>query len=142
MRDDDEPQGARGAKAARAVSRSGHSASGGHVIVTKQVAGKTQIFHAFDDPDPGDDMAYEFREYPKHVTVDGKLHVCNNADEETTARAGEKIVRDADERKRLVTLAGIKEVQVDGRWALDKIRAAITDAGFDADADPFDGTAA
>lgn len=125
-----------------AVRSAGHSRSGGHVIAqTRAVAGKSRIYHAFDDPDLGDDMAYEFHEYPKHVTVEGKLHVCNNADEEATARAGEGIVREADERKRMVALAKVKDVQVDGRWSLDKMAEAITNAGYDASADPFDGTA-
>ena len=115
----------------------GHATSGGHVIASKTLAGQNHIYHVFDDPDPEDDMAYEYQEYPKHVTVNGTLHVCNSLEEEEAVTAGGEIVREADERKRLVALAGVNGVQVDGRWSVERLSNAITDAGFDATANPF-----
>ena len=80
---------------------------------------------------------YQWQEYPKHVTVEGRLFVCNNQAEEDQARATGSIVREADERKRLVALAEVKGVQVDKRWSLDRIAKVLTDNGYDATLDPF-----
>lgn len=107
----------------------GHSASGGH---------HNSIYYDLDGEDDGGYVPYEFVEYPKHVTVNGKLFVCNNEAEEETAKAGDPIIRDADERKRLAALAEVKGVNVDKRWSLDRMAKTITDAGFDASANPFE----
>lgn len=144
----DSGRGGRTAKTMQSVRSLGHGASGGHNTGAGRVPGNRSALSRtnrplwdLDDPDyqSGGDMAdYQFCEYPKHVTVHGKLHVCQNAEEEETARAGETIVRDEEERKRLVALAEVKGVQVDKRWGLPKIAKAIEDAGHDPALNPFE----
>lgn len=88
-----------------------------------------------EDPDY---MAYVYHEYPKAVTrPDGKVVRCENEAEEEIAMQGEAIIREVDERKRLIKLAEVKGVTVDGRWSLARMETALTEAGFDANLDPF-----
>lgn len=75
---------------------------------------------------------YEYREYPKWV---GDVLV-ENADEEAAATAGSPVVREADEKARLVKVAEIFGVQVDKRWSPEKLAKAISDAGHDPAHDP------
>lgn len=140
----DEPRST--AKTSRAMQTTTHNASGGHTKGPGLKPGsRNQIIKPplWDNTPDGDSggVMYVFNEYPKHVTVEGKLFVCNSEAEEQAACDTGKIVREADERKRLVTLAEVKGVQVDGRWSLDKMSKALTDAGYDATQDPFDGQA-
>ncbi len=79
---------------------------------------------------------YEFVEYPKHVTIDGKVIVCNDEDEEAQALASGKVVREEDERARMIAVADLYEIKVDKRWGLDKMAKAIRDAGHDPEHDP------
>lgn len=80
---------------------------------------------------------YVFREFPKHVIVNGRTFTCNNEDEEIQAMAEGKRVTGDDERKRLMEIVKIKNVPgVDGRWGLEKIEAAIRNAGHDPAFDP------
>lgn len=133
-RDDDERSGS-GGKTAASVRSNGHAASGGHHISQGRNMKAWDIYRDDDSDDGGD--VYTYQEYPKHVVVDGKTVSVNNAEEEATALAGDKIVRDAEERTRMMKIAEINNLQVDGRWGLAKIAQAITDAGFDPDANPF-----
>jgi hypothetical protein len=79
---------------------------------------------------------YEFREFPKHVTVNGIVHTCNDADEEACAREKGGLVREEDERERMMTLAEMHGLKIDRRWKLDRISDAIRNAGYDPDHDP------
>lgn len=91
--------------------------------------------------------AYEFCEYPKMVYPNGMKPngtgqtpagvLVNDAEEEATAMAGAKIVREEDERVRLLKVAEVKGVTVDKRWGNEKLVSAITAAGHDATLDPF-----
>jgi hypothetical protein len=91
--------------------------------------------------------AYEFTEYPKMVYPGGMKSnglgqtepgvIVNDADEEAIAMAGHAVVREEDERARLLKVAEVKGVTVDKRWGVDRLTAAIKDAGFDAAMDPF-----
>lgn len=138
-RDDDQESGSL-AKTARSMRSLGHGTSGGHHPSVARPGSRNQITRkpSWADDD-GDDMSasYVYEEYPKHVTVEGKLFVCNNQAEEDQARATGSLVKEADERKRLIALAEVKGVQIDRRWALDRIAKALTDAGYDASMDPF-----
>lgn len=92
----------------------------------------------------------EFHEYPKHVypdSPDGSYeHATNRKNyvnvfsekEEAEALNGRPVIREQDERKRLVEVARVKEVPVDGRWKLDRLRQTIADAGHDPDLNPFE----
>lgn len=83
-------------------------------------------------------MAYVYQEYPKWVHPEGKPPlIVRDADEEATAMGGDPVVREADERKRLLAVAEVKGVKVDRRWSLDNLKAAIIGAGFDPTLDPF-----
>lgn len=86
-------------------------------------------------------MPYSYQEYPKHVYPnpdDRKAFVVVNSEaEETEAMGGKKIVREEDEKRRLIALAEVKGVKVDRRWSAEKMVHAITEAGFDASLDPF-----
>lgn len=150
-RDDDEDSGGgKGARSAAQVRSVSHAASGGHNL-GKGTPARNQIIQARqlawnitedDDEDEGDPMAaYAYVEYPKHVYPwpdEPKRFVqVNNADEEVTALAQGTIVREEDERKRLVALAEVKGVQVDGRWGLGRMEKALSDAGHDHTANPF-----
>jgi ribosomal protein L15 len=136
---------------AKAVSRGGHPSSGGHF--GKATPGRalrqnnnpmSRLNRSRWDYDPGSnggEMPYQFQEYPKHVYPNPhKLKeyvVVNSEDEERLALRGEEIVREDEERKRLVTLAEVNHVQVDKRWGIHKLTKALDDAGFDSSANPF-----
>lgn len=140
---DDEESGP-GGKVAAAVRSVGHGASGGHNRGAGRVPAPRSAFSHMhqknwdDTPRGGDVSDYVFHEFPKHVTIDGKLFVCNSEAEEDAARCTGQVVRDEDERKRLMALAGIKNVQVDGRWSVAKMSKAIADANHDPSANPFE----
>lgn len=145
---DDDQESASLAKTSRAMRALGHGASGGHnrgsgrspVVNAIKARSRAPLWDHLDDDyqGEGDAVSYQFQEYPKHVTVGGKLFVCNSQGEEDQALATGEVVREDDERKRLVALASVKDVQVDGRWSIAKMTKAITDAGFDAGANPFE----
>ena len=85
--------------------------------------------------------AYEYREYPKFIGTDPANRtvgvIVNDEDEEAQVRAGTPVVREADARARLIAVAEVHGVQHDKRWSVKRLTDAITDAGFDADEDPF-----
>lgn len=69
-RDESGEEDPRGANAASAINKIGHSKSGGH----------NQIFQDPNaDDDTGGDGPYTFVEYPKHVTVGGVTYTANDA---------------------------------------------------------------
>lgn len=121
----------------RAIKSVGHPASGGHSPRVQRAiaAGNWTVI---DDPDDGeDDVAYDYQEYPKFVTrEDDETMIVRSEDEELTFLSGSKVVRDADERARLIKVAAVKGVTIDKRWALPKIIKAISGAGFDPALDP------
>jgi hypothetical protein len=86
-------------------------------------------------------VAYQYFEYPKHVYPDPERPkhyvVVNSEAEEELAMAGSAVVRDEDERKRLMALAEVKGVNVDGRWSLHRMKKTLSEAGHDPEADPF-----
>lgn len=92
---------------------------------------------------------YEYREYPKMVYpkgIDAKddkgkpipgIVVNNDEEEARVMNTGTPPVREADEIVRLTTLADVKGVQIDKRWGVAKLTAAIEAAGEDPTLDPF-----
>jgi hypothetical protein len=78
------------AKTAAAIRTLGHPASGGHTQPSKSPMSKANRTNwdvpARDDyrGKPGGEMT-EHREYPKHVTVDGVLHVVHDIHQEAHA---------------------------------------------------------
>lgn len=81
----------------------------------------------------------DYQEYPKFIRREnGRSVIAQSAEEEDRLTAGEPVVREADERARLFKVAEVKDVKIDKRWALDRIRQTITDAGFDPDLNPFE----
>lgn len=84
---------------------------------------------------------FEYQEYPKLIYNDpanpSAFVKVNNEDEEAAVLAGGRVLREEDERGRLVALAEVKGVQIDKRWKPERIAAAIKDAGHDPQADPF-----
>jgi len=134
-------------KTARSVRSNGHPASGGHAktspAITRQTAFSRINRTQWDVPtSAGDNMPYQFYEYPKHVYPhpDKPKHyvVVNSAEEEKLALGGEEIISDEDERHRLLTVASVNKVPVDKRWGPAKITKAIEDAGFDPTLNPFE----
>lgn len=81
---------------------------------------------------------YEFQEYPKHVPTEGGkgFVVVNDEAEEKALSEGETIIREPEERARLIKVAEIKGVTIDKRWSLDRIRSAISGAGYDPELNP------
>ena len=140
-------------KTASAVKNGGHPSSGGqagsHNISqgrskSSTVAKLWQVNR--DEWNTNDNMSgglmpTPWQEYPKHVYPDPdntkKYIQVNNEEEEQAALGGVLIVREEDERERLVTLAGVKGVQVDKRWGLPKLTKALEDAGHDSTVNPF-----
>lgn len=130
-----------GAKTSKAMAAVGHGSSGGHPPPAAKgpssaLARSNQRQWEYNDVRHAH-TPYVFHEYPKHVTVAGVVHVCANAEEEAQALATGAVIREDEERKRLVALAGVKDVKVDHRWKLERIAKAISDAGFDPAANPF-----
>lgn len=95
---------------------------------------------------------YEFAEYPmmvypnsedplKPTYVNGVPQegvTVNDEDELAEALAGRKIVRETDEKERLIALAEVDGVTVDKRWSVKRMAETIEAAGFDPTANPFD----
>lgn len=135
-RDDDEERGGgRNPKTARAIRILGHAAAGGHAHRGKQ----TDAWDEDDDEaETGGDMP--FYEYPKHLHLwddePARFIQVENAGEEAEAREKFAVVRPGEDRKRLLAIAEVRGLKVDGRWALDKIEAAIVASGGDPNADP------
>ena len=134
---------------AKSVRSNGHPSSGGHAKTTPPAVRQATAFSRinrsrWDMPNTtsGDDMPYQFYEYPKHVYphADRPKHyvLVNNAEEEREALGGEEVISEEDERTRLLTLASVNKVPVDKRWGPAKITKAIEDAGFDPTANPFE----
>jgi hypothetical protein len=94
-----------------------------------------QIIRAFGDSKVAG-APYVFQEYPKHVVVKGRTIVCRDEDEEAAALADQDILSEPDERARLIAVAQQKGLSIDGRWKIEKMRAAIVNAGYDPDFDP------
>ena len=139
-------------KTASAVKNGGHASSGGkagsHNISQGRSKNSTvaKLWRVNKDQwntnnISGGLMPTSWQEYPKHVYPDQdnlKNYVqVNNEEEERAALGGITIVREEDEHERLVTLAGVKGVQVDKRWGLPKLTKAIEDAGHDSSVNPF-----
>lgn len=81
---------------------------------------------------------YVYHEYPKHIEVAGHTITVNNEDEEREALGSGKLVDEASERKRLMEVVKVRNVpSVDGRWKIERIEAAIRNAGHDPAFDPF-----
>lgn len=82
---------------------------------------------------------YQYEEYPKHINhADGSFTVVNNEAEEELALADKPIVREEDERKRLIALADVHKITVDRRWNTTKLAQAIQVGGFDPSTNPFE----
>lgn len=93
-------------------------------------------------------MAF-FDEFPKHVYPDSPDGTWENSEsrkgfvtvyseeEEDRVLAGKPVVREHEERARLLKVAEVKDVQVDKRWKVERIRQAIADAGHDPELNPF-----
>lgn len=144
MARDDETRS--GAKTSRAMQATTHSASGGHTKGPGLKPGsRNQITRAplWDNTPDGDNgtAMSGYQEYPKHVFPfpdEPKRYVVVNseAEEEAAMQTG-TVVRDADEKRRMIALAEVKGVPVDGRWTTAKMTKVISDAGYDASANPF-----
>lgn len=85
---------------------------------------------------------WSYQEYPKHVYPDPKnpkaFVEVNNAEEERAALSGDKLEDAEFERTKLLKIAEIKGVVIDGRWSDKRIRDAITKAGYDPTENPFE----
>lgn len=91
---------------------------------------------------------YEFKEYPKFIQTGEKVDlstktktptgvlVYSEAEEAALTATGKPPVRDEDERTRLLKVAKQAGVEVDARWGLPKIEAALVAAKIDTDHDP------
>jgi hypothetical protein len=75
---------------------------------------------------------YEYNEFPK--AIGDKLAM--NEDEEKVILAGRPLLREPEERVRLIAVAEVKGVTIDKRWNIEKIVKAIEDAGYDPTLDP------
>ena len=148
------PNDPRSARTRSAISTLGHAAAGGHSKAAaramkspaptvsrnprpQNVISKPSQWDAWDDD--GDDMpAYEFREYPKWVThAHGHQKIVHGPDEEAEFHASGQVVRESEERARLAKIAEVKGLKVDKRWAIDRMKAAIAEAGHDPGMNPF-----
>lgn len=134
------------AKTSRAMQTTTHSASGGHTKGPGIRPGsrnqiiKPPLWDNAPERDSGGAMT-GYQEYPKHVYPDAarpKHYVLVNseAEEEAAMQTG-TVVRDADEKRRLIAVGEVKDVPIDKRWSLERMTKAITDAGHDASLDPF-----
>lgn len=82
-------------------------------------------------------MQYEFKEFPKFITVNGENFIVNDENEEKEVMDNGTIYDEDEDRKRLITLAKIKDITIDRRWKINKIKQVISDAGFDPEFNPF-----
>jgi hypothetical protein len=75
--------------------------------------------------------------YPKHVYPNGAkmpFVVVNSADEEAEVMGTAKEIDPEDEKARLLSVASSHGLAItDKRWGIDRIRLAITSAGYDPD---------
>lgn len=78
----------------------------------------------------------QFLEYPKAVEVAGRVVACLNEEEERQALEKGAVVREEDERARMLAVAKMYGLAIDGRWKLERIAAAIANAGYDPELDP------
>ncbi len=153
-RDEDE-WGRNGGRTARAAKDGGHGGSGGHTKGNGRPAGKAPPSRSalaainrklwdHDDPDDGGGTVTEYAEYPKHVYPWGRddprtarhIQVNSLAEEEEAMAQGDVAEREGDRRRRLMAIGEVKGLKLDGRWALDKMEAAIIAAGHDPSLDP------
>lgn len=74
--------------------------------------------------------------YGESPSKKGQVLVQNQA-EEAAVLGGKPVVREADERARLLKVAEVKGVTVDGRWSLKRLAEAIEAQGFDPGLNPF-----
>ena len=97
---------------------------------------KAELHYPHQPSEPRD---MTFHEFPKFIrSENGRDLIAQDAEEEALMRAGEPVVREVDEKARLMKVAEVKDVKVDGRWTVEKMTKAITDAGFDATLNPFE----
>lgn len=91
----------------------------------------------------------EYVEYPKAIYLDSPdgsyakatdrtntVTVYDEAEEREALETRKEIVREEDEKARLVLLAETKGVKHDKRWGIDRLRSVIAGAGHDPDFDP------
>ncbi len=121
----------------RAVRAAGHARSGGHhgppaKAPINQIVRRPQ----FHEHQRGQ-MTYVYHEYPKHVIVGWRTVAVNSEAEEAEAKQLGSVTNDAAERTRMLKIAEVNGLKVDGRWKLDRMADAIRNAGFDPEADPF-----
>lgn len=98
-----------------------------------------QIIRSFE-PKTGGVMPYSFHEYPKHVYPNGPAMPfvqVNSAEEEAEAMASGTVMDPDTEKKRLLAVAEQKGLAMDGRWKIEKMRATLSNAGYDPDFNPF-----
>ena len=80
----------------------------------------TNRYSAMDFPE------YEFREFPKAVTHNGKIHVVNDAEEEKALKAKVR-----DYRAEALERAAQLKLEIPADWKLEKITAYIKKAESD-----------
>lgn len=89
---------------------------------------------------------YQYQEYPKMVYPNGisdkrgkpmKGVLVRDESEERTALGGEAVVREEDERTRLVKLCEVNGVQFDKRWGVERLKGVLDGAGHDSSKNPF-----
>ncbi len=106
------------------------------------MAGLNQIVRSYE-PKSGlpSGEAYDpaVNQYPKHIYPNGpKMPYVKvtSADEEARVMGSGKEIDPDEEKKRLVAVADSHGFAVDGRWKIEKLRAAISNAGYDPDEKP------
>lgn len=149
-KDDEIGRGTRGS-----VRANGHVTSGGHAVGKANNARSTvrqnnaSAYSRANRPRwdvtdgySGDNMSYQYQEYPKHVYPDPEniksYVIVNDANEEQQVLGGEEVIDEEDERERLLAVASVKKVPVDKRWGPAKLSKAIETAGFDPTLNPFE----
>lgn len=136
----------KGRAAARSVRTVGHAASGGH---SKTLTIQNRWRREPGDPHNHGGRVSDWQEYPMMIYPDSpdgshaqsksrKGVIVNSEAERDTLLGGQALLREPEERTRLIKVAEVKGVQIDKRWGLDRITAAIVDAGFDPDLNPFE----
>lgn len=147
-------RGANAARGAKAVARQAATQPGDPVrsFIARAAAdpnawGSASVLLEEDDDDMTHPLYvgmkfadYEYREFPKFIPIAGHPDggkLAENEDEENSLLAGKKLLREPEERARLVAIVDVKGIAgVDKRWNVEKIKKAIVDAGFDPDLDP------
>jgi hypothetical protein len=92
------------------------------------------IYHTMEFP------PYEYREFPmwvKHPETGADVLV-HDERERDVVLAAKPLIREEDEKVRLIKVAELAGVQVDKRWGNDRLAKAIADAGYDPDHNPFE----